>query len=187
MGEIASRAQLNAAWFRKAVVTVPLVLLLGIASGRLSNSGYDNAWFLMLEQPAAMPPGWAFGVAWTILYAMQGLALAMVVNARGNRLRGIAVTLFVVQLAINLTWSPLFFALHQVTAAYWLIVAMFIAALATTLVFGGIRPLAAWLMTPYLAWICFAAALNHDYDRLNPNAEQLVPGKTTTQIAFAQE
>ncbi|HEV2569341.1 TspO/MBR family protein [Sphingomonas sp.] len=182
MSEIASREQLRGALLRRALVTVPAVLLLGMLSGRLANSGYDNQWFAMLTKPEAMPPGWAFGAAWTVLYILQGLALAMILNARGNRLRGSAVTLFVVQLALNLAWSPLFFGLHQVTAALWLIGAIFLAALATTLVFGRIRPLAAWLMLPYLAWLCFAAALNNDIRRLNPDAEQLVPGFASTQI-----
>lgn len=182
MGEIASRSQLGMALFRKAIVTVPLVLLLGLASGRLAGSDEGNSWFAMLDKPAAMPAGWVFGLVWTVLYILEGLALAMVLNARGNRLRGLAVMLFVVQLAANLAWSPLFFALHQVAAAFWLILVMIAAALATTFVFGQIRPLAAWLMLPYLAWLCFAAVLNHDYSRLNPDAEQLVPGSTTTQI-----
>jgi tryptophan-rich sensory protein len=171
------------ALFRKAVVTVPLVLLLGLASGRLAGSGEDNSWFAMLDKPAAMPPGWAFGLAWTILYILQGIALAIVLNARGNRLRGMAIMLFVVQLAANLAWSPLFFAMHQVAAAFWLILIIFVAALATTFVFGQIRSLAAWAMVPYLAWLCFAAALNQDIARMNPNAEQLVPGSLNTQIA----
>lgn len=183
MGEIASRSQLGWALFRKAVVTVPLVLLLGIASGRLAGSGYDNPWFAVLRKPAAMPPGWAFGAAWTILYILQGVALAMILNARGNRLRGIAIALFAAQLAANLAWSPVFFAMHQVTAAYWLILLMIVLAFATVLVFAQVRKAAAWLMVPYLAWLCFAAALNGDIKRLNPDAERLVPGTTSTQIA----
>jgi tryptophan-rich sensory protein len=66
----------------------------------------------------------------------------------------------------------------------WLIVVMFVAALATTLVFGRIRPLAAWLMVSYLAWLCFAAALNNDIRRLNPNAEQLAPDGGATQMGL---
>lgn len=170
--------------FRKAVVTVPLVLLLGIASGRLAGSGYDNPWFAVLHKPGAMPPGWAFGVAWSLLYILQGVALAMIVNARGNRLRGMAIALFVVQLAANLAWSPTFFALHQVTVAYWLILLMIVLVFATTLAFAQIRKPAAWLLVPYLAWLCFAAALNGDIKRLNPDAERLVPGATSTQIAL---
>jgi tryptophan-rich sensory protein len=37
-------------------------------------------------------------------------------------------------------------------------------------------------MVPYLAWLCFAAALNHDIGRMNPDAERLVPGASSTQI-----
>ena len=183
MGQIASRSQLNMSFFRTAVVTVPLVLLLGVAAGRLSNSGNDNAWFAALEKPASFPPTWAFGLVWSILYVMLGLALASVINARGNRAREVAVALFGLQFAINLTWSPLFFALHQVSAAFWLILAMIVAAVATTFAFGVVRRGAAWLMVPYLAWLCFAAGLNHDFDRLNPDAEMLVPGSVTTQIS----
>ncbi len=182
MSQIASREQLRGAFLRRALVTVPVVLGLGLLSGRLSNSGYDDQWFAMLAKPEAMPPGWAFGAAWTVLYILQGLALAMILNARGNQVRGLAFALFVAQLALNLAWSPLFFGLHQVTAALWLIGAIFVAALATTLVFARIRPVAAWLMVPYLAWLCFAAALNNDIRRLNRDAEQLVPGFASTQI-----
>lgn len=182
MGEIASKGQVRAGFWRRALVTVPLVLGLGTLSGRLTNSGYGNPWFDALTKPGTMPPGWAFGAAWTILYILQALALAMVLNARGNRLRGTAITLFIVQFVLNLAWSPLFFALHQITAALWLIVVMFVAALATTLVFGRIRPLAAWLMVPYLAWLCFAAALNNDIRRLNPAADALASGGGAPQI-----
>lgn len=183
MGQIASRRQVRAGFWLRALLCVPVVLGLGMLSGRLSGSSYGNPWFDMLVKPAAMPPGWAFGVAWTALYILQGFALAMILNARGNRLRGAAIALFVVQLLLNLAWSPLFFALHQVTAALWLIGGMFIAALATTLVFARIRPVAAWLMVPYLAWLCFAAALNNDIRGLNPNAEQLAPEGGATQMS----
>ena len=71
-----------------------------------------------------------------------GLALAMIINARGSRLRGLAIALFALQLVLNLAWSPLFFGMHQVSAALFLLVAIFVAALATTLVFGRIRPAA---------------------------------------------
>lgn len=181
-GQVASKQQLRMAFFRWAIVIVPLVLLLGILSGRLANSGYGNAWFAALQKPGFMPPGWAFGLAWTILYAFMGLALAMIVAARGARGRGMAITLFVVQLALNLAWSPLFFAAHQVSAAFLLILVLIVAAMAATLAFARIRPNAAALMLPYLAWLVFAATLNYSIDRLNPDAETLAPGRAHTQI-----
>ena len=184
MSALASKGQLRMSFLRYALVTVPLVLLLGITSGRASNSGYGNPWFDALDKPELMPPGWAFGAAWTLLYALMGLAIAMILHARGARLRRPAVLLFAAQLALNLAWSPLFFAAHQVTAAYWLILAMLALAAATTVLVARIRPVAALLMLPYLAWLCFASYLNWEIDRLNPDAETLAVGQNSTQISL---
>ncbi len=182
MGQIASAGQLRMGFVRWALVLVPLVLLLGIASGRLANSGYGNAWFDALEKPAAMPPGWAFGAAWTVLYILMGLALAMVVNARGAPGRRIAIGVFVVGLLMNLAWSPTFFALHEVRIALFLILGMIAITIATIVLFARVRKTAAWLLLPYICWLGFAAALNHDIDRLNPNASEVAPGPVSTQI-----
>jgi tryptophan-rich sensory protein len=76
----------------------------------------------------------------------------------------------------------LFFGQHQVTAAFYLILAILAAALATTIVFGRIRPLAAWLLVPYLAWLSFAEILNYQFDQLNPDAERLYVPAVTSEI-----
>lgn len=184
MGEIASPSQLRMSFLRSALFTVPLVLLLGIGSGRLAGSGEGNPWFDALAKPALMPEAWVFGLAWTILYAMLGLALAIVLHARRARGRGPAIALFLVQLAMNLAWSHLFFAAHEVEAALWLIVAIFLVAAVATFLFARVRMSAGLLMLPYLAWLMFAALLNYEIDRLNPEAEMLAPGAVSTQIAL---
>lgn len=182
MREIASKGQLRLAFLRWAVVTVPFVLLLGFLSARSVSVGSANSWYAALAKPAVTPPDWAFPVAWTLLYALQGVALAMVIHARGSSWRVQAIIAFLVQLAINLSWSPIFFGLHRVILAEIVIGAMFVAALVTTLLFGRIRFAAAALMLPYLAWILFAGYLTWQIDRLNPQAETLAPGASSTQI-----
>ena len=57
-----------------------------------------------------MPPGWAFGVVWPILYALLGIALAMILAEPPSPRRRSALILFFVQLALNFAWSPIFFA-----------------------------------------------------------------------------
>ncbi len=180
--EIASKGQLRLAYLRWAIVTVPFVLLLGFASGRLVPSGDENLWYQLLRKPAETPPGWVFPVAWTTLYILMGLALAMIVNARGSRLRGPALALFAAQLAANLAWSPLFFGAHEVFWALVLILTILVLAFATTIVFGRVRKAAAWLMVPYLMWLSFASILNYKIDAMNPNAETLVPGAQAPQM-----
>ena len=182
MNGIASRSQLRMSFLRWALVTVPLILLLGTLSGRVANSGYGNPWFDALQKPELMPPGWVFGATWTALYILLGLALAMILNARGARGRGIALAFFFVQLALNYSWSPVFFALHEVDLAFLIILVMAMATAVTILLFARIRKAAAWLLVPYLAWLCFAGILTWRVDALNPGAETLVPGAASADI-----
>ena len=185
MGELASKAQLRSSFLRWSLVTVPACVLLGFLSGKLANSGYGNRWFLALDRPAIIPPGWVFGTVWSLLYVMLGLALAMIINARGARGRGMAISLFVVQFILNLCWTPLFFAAHQVTYALYLIVAILALAIATSFAFARVRKGAAWLLVPYMVWLSFASIITWQVDLRNPDAELLVPDRGGgTQIEF---
>jgi tryptophan-rich sensory protein len=182
VGGIASKGQLRASFLRWAIVTVPLILLLGFASGRAVPAGDDNLWYQALAKPAANPPGWMFPVAWSTIYLLQGLALAMILNARGAAGRGVAVVLFVFGFVLALAWMPLFFGAHRVGAATLLIAAMVVVGIATTIAFGRIRRPAAWMMVPYLVWISFAGVLTWRIGQLNPDAAALVPSARSAQI-----
>ncbi len=178
---IATKGQLRMSFLRWALVLVPLIVLIGSLVGALSGSG-DTSWYAALEKPSFQPPPYLFGIVWPILYALMAFALVNVIQARGSRWRGIAIGLFAAQLIVNLLWSPIFFGMHQVSFAFFWILVMIGLAVATTVVFARVRRIAAWLMLPYLAWISFAAILNFEVDRLNPDAETLVVGATSTQI-----
>jgi benzodiazapine receptor len=167
---MADAAMETRGWGKFALLTVPAIVLVGSASGWLSGSGYGNAWFDGLVKPPFMPPGWAFGVAWTTLYVLMGLALAMVLATPESRTRRTALTLFFVQLAINFAWSPIFFGAHDIDLGKIMIIVMLVIALAAASLFRRIRPLAGWLMVPYLLWLCFAFALNSSIGMLNPGA-----------------
>ncbi|TPG12286.1 TspO/MBR family protein [Sphingomonas oligophenolica] len=169
-------------FLRWAVVSVPLVLLLGFLAGRSVTAGDENGWYAALVKPALTPPGWLFPVAWTTLYILIGVALAMILNARGARLRGVAIALFVFQLLLNLAWTPLFFGAHQIGTALLDIVAMLLIGIATTVVFARIRIAAAWLMVPYLVWVSFAGVLTWRIGQLNPDAATLVRASHTSQM-----
>lgn len=155
-------------WLKYAAITVPAIILAGTASGWLSNSGYENAWFVALEKPFFMPPSWAFPVAWTTLYALLGFAVALVLAEPPSDRRRKALNLFAAQLALNFAWSPVFFAAHEIRLALIVIFVMLALASATAGQFWRIRPLSGALMLPYLAWLGFAVALNGAIDRLNP-------------------
>lgn len=169
MSEIATPSQLRQSFLRRAAVTVPLIVLLGTASGILSDAGSSNLWFQALAKPRHLPSGATFGLVWTVLYALMGLAVAMVLHARRARGRAIAMSLFVAQLLLNLAWSPLFFHFHKIRLAAWWILIIFLLALATAWSFARIRRLAGWILVPYLAWLCFAGLLGYRIAELNPH------------------
>lgn len=160
----------RSSWWKVAVVAVIAIEAIGGFSGWLSNSGYGNAWFDGLQKPSFMPPGAAFGIVWPILYALLGIALAMILAEPPSRRRTLALTLFFIQLALNFAWSPIFFAGHDIQLANILIFLMAAIAAAAAGQFLRIRRAAGLLMIPYLAWLVFAATLNASIEQLNPGA-----------------
>lgn len=173
---------MRASLIRWVLVLVPGVLLLGFLSGQVGQSGPDNPWFAALVKPALYPPPATFGIVWSILYVMMGLSLALVVTARGAPGRRAAIVAFVVQLALNLSWSPLFFAARQITAALVLIVVMAAAIAVTIVLFRRVRPIAAVLLLPYLAWVLFATYLNWAFLDANPDADGGTASGAVTRI-----
>ena len=182
MNQLASTGQLRASLLRWALFLVPTTILLGFISGQLGGSGADNPWFAGLVKPAIYPPPATFGIVWSVLYAMIGLAAAMVGSAWGARGRGLALAAFAVQLLVNLAWSPVFFGLHQISGALVVILAMDLRVLVTLLLFWRVRPLAGALLLPYLAWILFATVLNWQFLQLNPDADGMPTANAVTRV-----
>lgn len=171
MQQIASTAQLRNETARWSLFTIPLCLGLGLLSAQVSGSVPDNPWFALLDKPPLYPAPVVFPVVWSILYVMMGVALALVASARGARGRGLAVGLFAVQLALNLAWSPVFFMGHRLVLALVIIVGLIVALAITIVLTWRVRRMAAALLLPYLAWVCFASLLNLQFVQLNPGAD----------------
>lgn len=170
MRYLASSAQLRAHLVRWCLVTIPAILVMGFVSARVSGSGPGNVWFDALNKPPLYPPPETFAIVWPALYLMMGLALAMVLSARGASGRRLAIGAFLIQLALNLAWSPLFFRAHDVVAAFWVIVALIALVVIAIVLFLRVRVVAGLLLVPYLFWLLFAALLNWQFDALNPDA-----------------
>lgn len=170
MNRLTSPAQRRASVLRWALFLVPTVILLGFLSGQVGGDA-SSPWFQSLRKPATFPPPATFGIVWSALYFLMGLALALVCAAWGARWRSWAIAAFAVQLALNLAWSPVFFGAHQITLALYLLVAIDVAVVITIVLFFRVRRLAGWLLLPYLAWIAFATLLNWQFLQLNPDAD----------------
>ena len=136
--------------WRAGIVLVPLLLVLGGLSAQLSGSTEDNRWYQTLVLPALQPPGPVFGIAWSILYSMIAIAAAIIWGHKAAPGRSLALGLFALGFAINLTWSPVFFRLHLIVPALAIIGVMLVLAIGTIFAFARVSRVAAWLLLPYV-------------------------------------
>jgi translocator protein len=125
-------------------------------------------WYAQLNKPSWNPPSWIFGPVWTLLYVMMGVAAWQVWKRGGFASQRRPLGLFLLQLALNAAWTPLFFGLRQPGIAFAEIVLLWVTLLATIISFHRVHKPAAGLLLPYLAWVTFASALNFTLWRLNP-------------------
>jgi tryptophan-rich sensory protein len=143
-------------------------LLLCFVPATFGGLFMPGEWYASLRKPAWNPPGWAFGPVWTALYTMMAVAAWLVWRCGGFAAQRRALALFLIQLALNAAWTPLFFGLRQPGLAFAEILLLWLAIAATLAAFRPVNRIAGWLLVPYLAWVSFAAVLNLALWRLNP-------------------
>lgn len=140
-----------------------------MAGGIGAIASVDAAsFYASLNQPAWAPPASVFGPVWTALYVLMGVAAWLVWREPASRERTQALVVFVVQLAVNALWSWLFFAWHLGAWALADVLLLLALIVVTIAIFRRVRPLAAVLLVPYLAWVGFASALTWAMWRANP-------------------
>lgn len=131
------------------------------ALGSLVTITGAGSWFMTeLVKPEWQPPTYLFGPVWTVLYLLMGLSLAYVLSQGSDRRDvRIAAGAFLIQLVLNVLWSYLFFGWQMIGAAAVEIVLLWVVICVTMYLFYRIRPVAAYLLIPYFAWVTFATVL----------------------------
>ncbi len=147
-------------------ILIIFCMAVGVLSSLISGSG-PSPWYDALLKSPLNPPSWTFGVVWPCLYAFMGLSVWLIMRTPETPDRRLALILFWLQLAINFTWSWVFFDQHWLGWSVAHIGILWIVLALTIWRFSRIRPLAAWLLLPYLAWITFAGHLSYAIWDLN--------------------
>lgn len=142
-------------------------LLACFAAASMGALFMPGEWYASLKKPSWNPPAWVFGPVWTALYAMMAVAAWLVWKRGGFHSQRWPLTHFLVQLALNALWTPLFFGWHRPGIAFAEIVMLWLAIAATLRAFRSVSRVAAWLLVLYLAWVSFAAVLNFTLWRMN--------------------
>lgn len=145
--------------YLKLVCWISMLLSVSYATSILTKSSI-NTWYETLNRSFLTPPGYVFGIVWSILYIVIATAGWMIWNQKSTPRVKLIKNLFLFQLILNWTWSPLFF-IYQLTN--FSIISLIVIIISTaTLVFKSYKPLRniSILMMPYLLWLTFALYLN---------------------------
>lgn len=148
------------------VVFLALCFAVSAIGGAITATSVD-AWYQTLRKPSFNPPDWVFAPVWTALYIAMAVAGWRVWRRPRAEPRQAALTLFGVQLALNLAWSFLFFGYQRIGLALIDIALLLLAIVATAVVFWRIDRPAGALFVPYALWVAYAAVLNAALWRLN--------------------
>jgi benzodiazapine receptor len=129
--------------------------------GAIFTSSSVRSWYTGIEKPFLNPPSWIFGPVWTILYAMMGISIFLVLRSKkAKKEKKWLIQLFVAQLVLNFSWSIFFFGLQSPSFAFLNI--LFLLSIIIFLIFEYRKysRASAWLLVPYALWVSFASYLN---------------------------
>lgn len=156
---------------RPAFVTIVLIALLTAATaalGAIVSAGSDDVWYAALTKPELNPPDLAFAIIWPILFTFMALGAVLVrIKAGSFAAASGALGLYFIQLAVNISWSWLFFGFHQILLALVALAILWTLILAMIRSFAKHSMAAAVLQIPYFLWVSFAGYLNASILGLN--------------------
>ncbi len=150
----------------KIAISIAVCLLIGYAGGFATASSIST-WYVSLEKPIFNPPNWIFGPVWTILYILMGISLGIIWKMNPSPERNLAIIVFFLQLALNFAWSFLFFYFKNLLGAFIEIVVLWLCIAFCIAQFYNLKPVAAYLLIPYILWVSFASVLNFSIYWLN--------------------
>lgn len=142
-------------------LVVFLALCFGVSAiGGAVTTTSVGTWYQALHKPSFNPPDWVFAPVWATLYGAMAIAGWRVWRRARSEARRIALTVFAVQLGLNLVWSVFFFGFQQVGLALVEIVILLFAIIANSVLFWRVDRLAGALFVPYVLWVGYATLLN---------------------------
>lgn len=138
-------------WIKSILIPVVLGGIVGIIVSQFMD-------YNALQKPPLSPPGFLFGIVWTILYILMGVSYGLL-ETRGLADESVK-KIYYTQLIVNLIWPILFFVFKaRLLSCFWIIL-LDVLVIYMIIIFNKKHKLAAYLQIPYLIWTLFATYLN---------------------------
>ena len=133
--------------------------------GGLVTVSFKEPWYSLINKPTFNPPSWVFAPVWTTLYLMMTIAIWLFWHSRNKDMNTIYI--YFIHLVLNTTWSIVFFGLHQILLALFVLIGLILMIIILMMRFKRVNIVSYYLMIPYLLWCCFALFLNFNLLILN--------------------
>ena len=149
-------------------VIIPFItIFVAWLGGQFTTSGVGS-WYTMIRKPSWTPPGSIIGLVWTIIFILATVAALMVWNSvMADSKRGVIAAAFVLNAALNVLWSLLFFRLHLVGTAVLEAGFLGLSVVLLIILCWPVSRFASALLVPYAAWVGFATYLTSVVWQLN--------------------
>lgn len=147
------------------ITSLILPQLIGLAGSVFTAPAIDT-WYAQLNRPVIAPPNWVFAPVWTLLFLLMGISLYLLRISRSKK-ASLALKYFYIQLGLNFLWSLFFFGLKMPWLAFAEIIVLWYYIFQTIKTSLRVKPLAGYLLIPYLLWVSFASLLNFSFAYIN--------------------
>ena len=119
----------------------------------------DNPnWYKSLNKSKLTPPDFVFSIVWNILYLMITISFIIYIRDKPTQF---GIIFFIIQIILNLSWSPVFFGFKNIKLAFYIIILLVISLFLTIINFYKTNKLSSYLLLPYLLWVLLAIYLNY--------------------------
>jgi benzodiazapine receptor len=131
-----------------------IIIMLFIANGLIMYNvpTKPDKWYMDLKKSPLNPPGYVFGIVWTILYMLIITSYTMALP----KLDYVYWIIPILQLLLNFAYSPVFFYYKEIFGAAILTTLILIFTLMTIYIFSLKTYVAVYLLIPYVMWLLFA-------------------------------
>ncbi|GFI40359.1 TspO and MBR related proteins [Thomasclavelia cocleata] len=143
--------------YKYIILNIAISLGIGVAIALCTMNSMNL--YQKINRPKIAPPGFIFPIVWSVLYVMIGLSSYLIHRSNNNNKES-ALILYYFQLVLNFVWPITFFNYQNFLLALAILLALNISVIILIRLFYKIRPIAAYLLLPYLGWIIFALYLN---------------------------
>lgn len=141
------------------IIWIVALIAIGGGIGSLTKPEIST-WYTTLNRSTLTPPNYIFPIAWTILYGIIGICGWLIWREHSFRKLSVIKTLYVTQLILNWSWTPLFFHYHLTGLSLVVLGTMDILVFALICLAYRKMKVVSLLTIPYLSWILFASYLN---------------------------